>query len=114
MTKTILITEREMEWRLADWRMGSISYEAKMMINLVERGPLGSGGGSGETSSIHRDGTKMSTKLLSQGMSQTYGSRLDSCGSDVIFDRCLGKDSMLAGRRLNLKPYCGKTRCTEF
>ncbi len=47
MTKTILITEREMEWRLADWRMGSVSYEAKIMINLEERGSLGSGGVSG-------------------------------------------------------------------
>ena len=82
-----------MERRFTDWRMRPISEEAKMNINLVERGPLGSGGGSGETSSIHRDGIKMLTKLLSQDVSQTYGSGLDSCGSGVIFDRYLGKDS---------------------
>ncbi|MCW3132836.1 MAG: hypothetical protein N2V78_00650 [Methanophagales archaeon] len=32
-----------MERRFGDWRMRSISGEARMMINLVERGPLGSG-----------------------------------------------------------------------
>jgi hypothetical protein len=35
--------KREMERRFADWRMRSLSEEAGMMINLVERGPLGSG-----------------------------------------------------------------------
>lgn len=44
MTKTVPITEkREMERRFADWRMRSLSEEAGVMINLVERGPLGSG-----------------------------------------------------------------------
>jgi hypothetical protein len=31
-----------MERRFADWRMRSLSEEAGMMINLVERGPLDS------------------------------------------------------------------------
>ena len=33
----------EVEGRFTDWRMGPISEEAEDMIDLVERGPLGSG-----------------------------------------------------------------------
>jgi len=43
MTKTDPITEREVGRRDADWRMGPTSEEAERMINLVERGALGSG-----------------------------------------------------------------------
>ena len=38
-----------MERRFADWRMRSLSEEAGVMINLTERGPLG----SGETADVH-------------------------------------------------------------
>ena len=50
------------------------------MINLVERGPLGSGGGNGDTSSILRDGIRMSTEPLLLSMSQTCVSVTDSWG----------------------------------
>lgn len=50
MTKTYLYNrKREVRRRYPDWRMGLISEEARIMINLVEREPLGSRGGSGET-----------------------------------------------------------------
>jgi len=54
------------------------------MINLVERGPLGSGGGNGDTSSRLRDGIKMSTKPMSLSVGQTWVSVSDSRGSGVV------------------------------
>jgi len=83
----------EVERRFADWRMRPISEEAERMINLVERGPLGSGGGNGDTSSRLRTGVKMSTEPLSLSMGQTWVSALDSLGSDVVCDRYSGKGS---------------------
>jgi len=72
MTKTYLYNhKREVRRRHPDWRMGLISEDARIMINLVEREPLGSGGVSGETSSIHRDGITMLTELLPLSMNQT-------------------------------------------
>jgi len=72
MTKTYLYNrKREVRRRYPDWRMGLISEEAGIMINLVEREPLGSGGGSGETSSILRDGITMLIELLPLSMNQT-------------------------------------------
>ena len=61
------------------------------MINLVERGPLGSGGGNGDTSSRLRTGVKMSRKPVSLSMGQTWVSALDSLGSDLVYDRYSGK-----------------------
>ena len=76
--------------------MRPISEEAERMINLVERGPLGSGGGNGETSSRLRTGVKMSTKPMALSVGQTWVSVSDSRGSDVVCERYSGKGSQRA------------------
>jgi hypothetical protein len=69
---------------------------------------------SGYTSSRLRAGIWMLTQPKSQRVGQTGALETDSCGSDEICDRCTGKGSLQADRHLSLKPYCGKTRRTEF
>jgi hypothetical protein len=68
----------------------------------------------GYTSFRLRAGIWMLTQPTSQSVGQTGALETDSRGSDEICDRCTGKGSLCADRRLNLKPYCGKTRRTEF
>ena len=64
--------------------MRPISEEARVMINLVERGSLGSEGESGDTSSRVRAGERMLTKPQSQSMGQTWIYGANSRGSDGI------------------------------
>ncbi|GFP32925.1 hypothetical protein HKBW3S42_01234 [Candidatus Hakubella thermalkaliphila] len=69
---------------------------------------------SGNTSPRLRTGIRMIIKPMSQSVGQTCTFGTDSRGSDNVCSGCTGKGSLQAGRRLNLKPYRGKTRCTEF
>nr|QNO51523.1 hypothetical protein CBNPKNJC_00038 [Methanosarcinales archaeon ANME-1 ERB6] len=69
---------------------------------------------SGDKSSRLSAGIWMLTKPKSQSVGQTGAFETDSRGSDEVCSRCTGKGSLQAERHLNLKPYCGKTRCTEF
>jgi len=69
---------------------------------------------SGDTSSRLRAGIWMVTQPTSQSVGQTGARETDSRGSDEVCGRYTGKGSLRAERHLNLKPYGGKTRRTEF
>jgi hypothetical protein len=69
---------------------------------------------NGNTSSRLRARIWMLTQPKSQSVGQTCALETDSRGSDEVCSGCTGKGSLRADRRLNLKPYCGKTRRTEF
>ena len=56
----------------------------------------------------------MVTQPTSQRVGQTGARETDSRGSDEVCGGYTGKGSLRAERHLNLKPYCGKTRRTEF
>jgi len=114
MTKTVPITEEgngKEVCRLAD--------EVDKRGSRDDDKPVGARASGfrrdrGDTCSRLSAGIVMLTQPKSQSVGQTCSFETDSLGSDEVCDRCTEKGSLLAERHLNLKPYCGKTRCTEF
>jgi len=114
MTKTVPITEKgngKEVCRLADevgkWRSQGDDKLGGARTSGFRRD-------SGDTSSRLSAGMRMLIKPMSQSVGQTCSFETDSRGSDEVCDLCTGKGSLRAERRLNLKPYCGKTRRTNF
>lgn len=115
MTKTVSITEKGNEkevCRPADevdkWGSQDDDKPGRARTSGFRRD-------SGDTSSRLSAGIWMLTKpMMSQSRGQTCAFETDSRGLDEVCSRCTGKGSLRAERRLSLKPYCGKTRRTEF
>jgi len=114
MTKTVPITEKgngKEVRRLAD---GVDKLRSQGDDKLGGARTSGFRRDSGETSPRPSAGIGMLAKPKSQSVGQTCACETDSRGLDEVCSRCAGKGSLRAEKRLNLKPYCGKTRRTEF
>ena len=115
MPRTGAITggDREKRRRSFHWRMRSISEEGRDNITRPERGPLGTGS-SARRLCIARSGGKHAwARGATKGEINKDAGRKDG-GIGLNPGRVIGRFRSELSGCLCLKPYRGKTRCTEF